>query len=99
MSFEGTPEDNEAGIEHVLDEVLPAAQGIEGLQGIWLVSEDHTRRLSVIVWPDAESRDAMFARIGAARAAVPDRLRPAPVKNEAWEVYAVVGEPLAQDRA
>lgn len=89
MTFEGTPEDNDAGIAHVLDEVVPAAQGAAGVHGVWLVSPDRTRRMTILVCPDEETRDAIFARVRERVEQAPDRHRPAPVSVDAWEVYAV----------
>jgi hypothetical protein len=67
MTFEGLPEDNEAGIAHVLDEVVPAAQEIEGVRGIWLVSSDRKRRMTILVCPDVAARDAVFRARARAR--------------------------------
>ena len=89
MSFESSPEDNEAGIAHVLDEVIPAAQATEGVRGIWLVSPDRTRRLTILVCPDEAAREAVFAQVGTHRERDPDRLRPPPVEVESWEVYGL----------
>jgi hypothetical protein len=88
MSFEGTPEDNEAGIAHVLDEVLPAMQAAEGVRAFWIMSPDRTRRMTFIAWPDEAARETVLAQITARREADPDRHRPSPVSVEQWEVYA-----------
>lgn len=89
MTFEGSPDDNADGIEHVLDEVVPAAQGTDGVRGLWLVSPDRTRRMTILVCPDEETRDAVFAQVRERVEQAPDRHRPAPVSVDAWEVYAV----------
>jgi len=90
MTFEGSPEENEAGMEHVLDEVVPAARATPGVHAIWLVSPDRTRRMTVLVAQDEATRDALFARVRERVESAPDRQRPSPVAVEEWESYAVV---------
>lgn len=87
MTFEGSPEENEAGMEHVLDEVAPAARTTPGVQAIWLVSADRTRRVTILVAEDEVSRDAFFARVRERVESAPDRLRPPPIAVEEWEPY------------
>jgi len=90
MTFEGSPEENEAGMEHVLDEVVPAARATSGIRAFWLVSPDRTRRMTVLLAADEGTRDAFFARVRERVDGTPDRLRPSPVSVEAWDVYGVV---------
>ena len=99
--FEGSPEDNDAGIAHVLDEVVPAAQQTPGMRGLWLVSPDRTRRMTVLVCDDEVQRNAFFGRVRERVEQAPDRHRPAPAGVEQWEVYAVAPQdhPLGARRA
>ena len=90
--FEDNPSDLRAGIEHVLDEVVPLAQAAEGVRGIWLVNNESGERLSVMVFENQEAANALWAAIGEIRAANPERNRPAPVDSGAYEVYASVFE-------
>jgi len=89
MTFEGTPDENDAGIAHVLDEVVPAAQSTAGVRAFWPVSRDRTRRMTVLVWPDEAALEAVFAQVRERSAQPPDRQRPAPATVEEWDVYAL----------
>jgi len=90
--FEDNPSDLRAGIEHVLDEVIPLAQAAEGVRGVWLVNNASGERLSVMVFENEACADALFAAIGELRAANPGRNRPAPVDSVRYDVYAAVLE-------
>lgn len=88
ISFEDDPHDLEDGIAHVRDEVVPAADGTPGVKGVWLVDRESGRRLSVMLFDDEASAEAMFAAVGERRAADPDRNRPKPTGSQRWEIYA-----------
>lgn len=87
--FEDSPSDLEDGIEHVRDEVVPLVQARDGVRGLWLVNRETGERLSVLVFEDEATANALFASVGELRAADPDRNRPAPVGSTAYEIYAV----------
>ena len=86
--FKDGPEDLEAGISHVLDEVIPAARAADGARGLWLVDRESGERLSVLVFDSEETAAALFAAVGERRAADPNRNRPAPVSSTRYEIYA-----------
>jgi heme-degrading monooxygenase HmoA len=90
ITFEDSPEDLEHGIQHVLDEVVPAMHQARGLTGFWLVDRDSGRRLSVMVWRDEAEQQAALTRVAEARAADPNRPRPAPTNVARYDVYAEV---------
>ena len=90
-TFKDSPRDLEDGIAHVLDEVIPAAEATDGVSGLWLVARETGDRLSVLVFDDESSAEALFASVGERRAANPDRNRPAPVGSTRYEIYATVG--------
>jgi hypothetical protein len=87
VRFEDAPRDLEDGIKYVLEEVIPAAEAADGVRGLWLVNPASGERLSVMVFEDQESADALFAAVAERRAADPDRNRPAPVDSAVYEVY------------
>jgi hypothetical protein len=90
ITFMDSPSDLADGIAHVRDEVVPAAAATAGVQGVWLVDRESGERLSVMLFPDEASAEAMFAKVGERRAADPERNRPKPTGSRRYEIFAQV---------
>ena len=87
IRFEDSPSDLKDGIGHVLEEVVPAAAAA-GVEGVWLVDRESGSRLSVMLFQDEESAQAMLAAVGERRASDPGRNRPKPAGSTRYEIYA-----------
>ncbi|HSQ28937.1 MAG TPA: nuclear transport factor 2 family protein [Gemmatimonadaceae bacterium] len=90
VTFQETPEQVEAGIAHVLDDVIPALEAAPGLTGIWIANRESGKRLSIMVWESEAAASAAMAKVQE-RLAVSTHTRPKPASVERFEVYAIVG--------
>jgi len=89
VTFEGCADQVQAGIDHVLDDVIPALATSPGLSGLWLVDREHGKRLSIMVWESEAHASAAMAKVQE-RVARSKHQRPTPTKVERFEIYAQV---------
>ncbi len=89
VTFEESADQVQAGIDHVLDDVIPALETAPGLAGLWLVDREHGKRLSIMVWESEAHATAAMAKVQE-RVARSTHQRPKPTKVERFEIYAQV---------
>ena len=94
VTFQESPEQIDAGIAHVLDDVIPALEAAPGLTGVWLANRESGKRLSIMVWESEAAASAAMAEVQK-RVAVSTHTRPTPASVEKFEVYAIVGAATA----
>jgi hypothetical protein len=90
ITFQESPEQVDAGIAHVLDDVIPALEHAPGLTGVWLADRAKGKRLSIMVWESEAAASAAMADVQK-RVAASTHTRPTPSSVEKFEVYAIVG--------
>jgi hypothetical protein len=90
VTFQETPEQVDAGIAHVLDDIMPALEHAPGLTGVWLANRSTGKRLSIMVWESEAAAAAAMAEVQV-RLATSKHTRPTPASVEKFDVYAMVG--------
>ncbi len=94
VTFQESPEQVDAGITHVLDDVIPALEHAPGLTGLWLADRAKGKRLSIMVWESEAAASAAMVEVQK-RIAASKHTRPTPSSVEKFEVYAIVGAATA----
>jgi hypothetical protein len=89
ITFDESPEAVDHGIEHVLEDVVPAIEESDGVTGLWLVDREQGKRISIMVCDSEEAAQAAWARV-ADRVSQRPGERPKPVSVERFEIYAQV---------
>jgi hypothetical protein len=95
-TFQETAEQLEEGMRHVREEVVPAIRGAKGVRaGFWVVDRGSGKRLSLIVWDDAEAAAAAMPGVIASIKRLREesgRTEPqrSPDHSERFEVFAQV---------
>lgn len=89
VTFDESADQVQAGIDHVLDDVIPALETSPGLTGLWLVDREHGKRLSIMVWESEALAQAAMAKVQE-RVARSKHPRPKPTSVERFEIYARV---------
>jgi hypothetical protein len=87
VTFEESEDQLNAGVAHVMDDIVPALEAAQGLTGFWLVDREHGKRLSVLVWESDAAASAAMVRVQQ-RLASSKHTRPTPTKVERFEVFA-----------
>lgn len=90
VTFHETPDQVDAGIAHVLDDVIPALEHAPGLTGVWLADRTAGKRLSIMVWESEAAASVAMAEVQK-RIAISKHARPTPTSVERFDVYAMVG--------
>src|SRR5262245_10683596 len=93
MTFDDTPDGTDAGVTHVLEEVIPTLKDTPGLLGLWMVDRTKSRRLTVMAWDDEAHYEAGMAAIAARRAANPGDHWQVPTELERYDLFAEVQNP------
>jgi hypothetical protein len=90
VTFDESPNEVDAGIHHVEEEVLGVLREAAGLTGVWLVDRERGRRISLMVWDSADHADAAFAALAEHRERLGNPPRPTPSSVENYEVYGLI---------
>ena len=98
VTFQETAEQVDAGIEHVLDDVIPALEHAPGLTGLWLANRATGKRLSIMVWESEAAASAAMAEVQK-RLATSKHTRPTPASIEKFDIYASVGAMVSATNA